>query len=114
MQIGELSRQSKASVRSIRHYEAKGLLQSQRLANGYREYQKDTVQRVRVIKTCLGLGFSLKETEAILGCVASGEEPIPLCNAALAIYIQRLQAVDEQIQTLMLIRESLLAAISRS
>jgi len=110
--IGQLSRESNVSVRSIRYYESKGLVQSQRLANGYRHYQADAVAGVRIIKTCLGLGFSVKELASILGCRAAGEEPLPRCDKAMEMYSQRLQDVEEQIANLSLVRELLQATIS--
>ncbi|MEK5171614.1 MerR family DNA-binding transcriptional regulator [Staphylococcus sp. FSL K6-0223] len=38
MLIKEISEETGASIRSIRYYEEKGLLNPNRLGNGYREY----------------------------------------------------------------------------
>ncbi|MBO0782775.1 MAG: MerR family DNA-binding transcriptional regulator, partial [Ktedonobacteraceae bacterium] len=39
MNIGELARQTGVSIRSLRYYETKQLLSSQREENGYRSYE---------------------------------------------------------------------------
>jgi DNA-binding transcriptional MerR regulator len=44
MKIGELANLSDVPVKSIRYYEAEGILASpQRLENGYRDYSKTAV-----------------------------------------------------------------------
>lgn len=111
MLIGQLARESNVSVRSIRYYESKGLIRSQRLANGYREYGGDAVQQVKIIKACLGLGFSLGDIYSILGCQMVSEQALPRCDQALAMYGQRLKAVEEQIATLEEVRELLRAIV---
>ncbi|MNR68005.1 HTH-type transcriptional regulator HmrR [compost metagenome] len=49
MKIGELSRLTGVSIRSLRHYEKRGLISPLRLPNGYREYSPLTVQTVETI-----------------------------------------------------------------
>ena len=45
MLIRELSDRTGASIRSIRHYESKGLVYARRLANGYRDYDDNAIGR---------------------------------------------------------------------
>jgi DNA-binding transcriptional MerR regulator len=53
MCIGELASAAGVSVRVLRHYEAQGLIQSSRRANGYREYPKGVIETVRqVLSPC--------------------------------------------------------------
>jgi DNA-binding transcriptional MerR regulator len=40
LKIGELSKETGASIRSIRYYEQQGLMAPARLQNGYREYSR--------------------------------------------------------------------------
>ena len=58
--IGQLSARTGASHRSLRHYEAQGLLTPDRGANGYRSYGEEAVEIVRRIKSLLALGLSLR------------------------------------------------------
>lgn len=68
MRIGELSRRTGASARSIRYYEQLGLLQSHRLSNGYREFDDAALGTVETIKTLLELGFPTELIERVLPC----------------------------------------------
>ena len=68
MLIGELSSRSGVSQRSLRHYEAKGLLRAERAANGYRDYAEDAVQRAATIHLLFGLGFTREVVTSVLSC----------------------------------------------
>ena len=50
MRISELSKLTGASIRSLRYYEAKGLIATQREENGYRVYNQMVVERVKTIQ----------------------------------------------------------------
>lgn len=107
MRIGQLSRETGVSERSIRYYERKKLLHSMRQSNGYRDYDESARERVKIIKSCLGMGFTLGEIENILACTLAGPESVPLCDTALLLYARRLQKIDEQIDILHVIRKRL-------
>lgn len=47
MRIGELAELAGVSTRSLRYYEAQGLLRARRAANGYREYGDGDLRMVR-------------------------------------------------------------------
>lgn len=72
MRIGELASQTGVSVRILRHYETRGLLTSQRLANGYRDYPAHVVERVTWIRDLLACGFGTREIRAFLPCLENG------------------------------------------
>jgi MerR family transcriptional regulator, copper efflux regulator len=59
MRISELSAKTQVSVHRLRRYEADGLIDSQRLANGYRVYDEKTVKHVIFIAMSREMGFSL-------------------------------------------------------
>ncbi|MGV9428304.1 MerR family transcriptional regulator [Streptomyces sp. NPDC003656] len=66
MRIGELSRRTGASRRSLRYYEEQGLLVPSRLPNGYRDYGERTVPTVRRIQILLSAGLSTSTVAEIL------------------------------------------------
>lgn len=67
MNIKEASKLAGASVRALRYYEEKGLIQPQRdKENNYREYDEATVQRLRLIRAYHELQFSLEEIRTLL------------------------------------------------
>ena len=72
MQIGELSKTTGVSVRSLRHYEKKGLLESHRAENGYRVFRSDSVERVEYIQLFLSCGFGTREIARFLPCYVKG------------------------------------------
>jgi len=51
LRSGELARISGVSADTLRHYERKGLLKPRRAPNGYREYPRQAVERVRLIRS---------------------------------------------------------------
>jgi len=59
MRISELSAKTQVSVHRLRRYEADGLIDSQRLPNGYRDYDEKTVKHVIFIAMSREMGFSL-------------------------------------------------------
>jgi len=54
VRISEVSRRTRASIRSLRYYEQKRLLCAHRLGNGYRDIDEEVVERVHTIQS-LGL-----------------------------------------------------------
>ena len=73
---GELARLAGVSTDTLRHYERLGLIaKPRRSSNGYREYSVDTLDRVRVIQSAVGLGFTLAELARIFRIRDSGGAP---------------------------------------
>lgn len=71
--IGELARQTGASVRSLRHYDQQGLLGARRAANGYRVFPPAAVTRVRQIQRLIAAGFTLAEIRGFPNCMLAVE-----------------------------------------
>ncbi|MBW5421820.1 MerR family transcriptional regulator [Streptomyces sp. BG9H] len=100
MRIGELGRRTGVNTHQLRYYEAQGLLEADRGANGYREYDEGAVLRVRQIRHLLGAGLSSEDIAYLLPC-AVGEVPeLPGCPDLLAAMRSRLRRIDEQIDGL--------------
>lgn len=72
MKIGELSRITGASVRSLRYYEQRQLLLSRRTTGGQRIYDHDAVERVTLIKELFAAGVSSDAVVQLLPCIHSG------------------------------------------
>lgn len=107
MLIRELSRRTGASIRSIRHYEAKGLLAVGRLPNGYREYADDVVSRVKIIQFYLSLGLVTDDIAKIIACPALHQSDRPLCKEAYELYKIKLHEINEQLNLLHSIKDRL-------
>ncbi|MEV0223145.1 MerR family transcriptional regulator [Streptomyces sp. NPDC050704] len=100
MRIGELSRRTGVNAHQLRYYEAQGLLEADRGANGYREYDENAMLRVKQIRHLLGAGLSSEDIAYLLPC-AVGEAPELLgCPELLAAMRSRLRRLDNQMTRL--------------
>jgi len=66
MRIGEAAQASGASPRSLQFYEDEGLIVPGRRSNGYRDYCRSTVDRVRVVRSLLASGLSVRLIKELL------------------------------------------------
>ena len=73
--IGELPKLQSVSTDTLRHYERKRVLRSDRSSNGYREYPENAVERVRMIRQALAVGFTLDELSTIFKVFDGGGAP---------------------------------------
>lgn len=65
--IHKVSEQLGVTSRTLRHWEEKGLLQSQRdMQSGWRVYNKEALQRIRLVKLLRELDIPLKSVKVIL------------------------------------------------
>ncbi|MFI0421043.1 MerR family transcriptional regulator [Spongiactinospora sp. 9N601] len=84
MRIGELSRRTGVSVRSLRYYEEQGLLTPLRLPSGYREYDEQAADTVRGIRLMLAAGLNTTTIAELLPCmIDDGEGLRPGCTGLL-------------------------------
>jgi DNA-binding transcriptional MerR regulator len=76
VKIGELSRATGVSIRSLRYYEQQGILSSERGANGYREYGPEAAEAVYRIRALMAIGLPTGTIRDILPCDgATGPRP---------------------------------------
>ena len=81
MFIGELSRRTGVSTRSLRYYEQQGLLRPQRRASGYREFDEPDVAAVRRVRILLAAGLNTDLIREVLPCMADeGAILAPTCE----------------------------------
>lgn len=69
MRIGELSTLTGTPSRLLRYYEEQGLINPQRSANGYREYDEKLIERVRQVRGLLDAGLPTRIIKQILPCL---------------------------------------------
>ncbi|GAB3711288.1 MerR family transcriptional regulator [Nocardiopsis oceani] len=106
MRVGELSARSGASARSLRYYEAQGLLTSGRTAGGHREYGEDAVERVDRIRCLLDAGLGTAAIRELLPCMYAQERGDPAPDLVDWLRLER-SRVTEAICELERTRESL-------
>jgi DNA-binding transcriptional MerR regulator len=105
LRSGEVARRAGVSADTLRHYERRGLLgKPRRLANGYRAYPPEALDRVLLIQRALGVGFTLDE---LSGLLRAREEGRPPCRDVRALAQSKLRDVDRQLEELAEFRKAL-------
>jgi MerR family transcriptional regulator, copper efflux regulator len=76
MRIGEAAARAGVSRDTLRYYERRGLLPyASRSANGYRDYSASIVERVKIVRSALRFGFSVKQIAAFFRARDAGRPP---------------------------------------
>ncbi|HEU4388813.1 MAG TPA: heavy metal-responsive transcriptional regulator [Blastocatellia bacterium] len=102
---GELAQACGVSTDTLRHYERKGVLtRPGRSRNGYREYPGEAVDRVRLVRRMLEIGFTLDELAQILKVRDRGGAP---CREVRELAAAKLSDVEARLQALVSVRDEL-------
>jgi len=105
MNIGQASRRSGLNNKTIRYYESIGLVQSSRRANGYRDYSETDLERLIFLQRARVVGFSLEECRELLELYSDSSRR---SADVKALVMARVRHVEEQLETLEAMRETLL------
>ncbi len=105
--IGELSALANVPEKSIRYYEAIGVLPlARRSPNGYRVYDEADVERLQFIRRARALDFALDEITEILAFRERNEPP---CKYVMDLMHEQIEKVEERIRSLEQVRDELKA-----
>lgn len=115
MRIGEFAKRAGVGIQTIRFYEREGLLPPPpRTAAGYREFTIEDLERVRVIRVCQKIGFTLGDIKGLLEphrALASLGLDLPAKQEAsrniLKSATARLDQLDEMLATLQGVRSGM-------
>ena len=119
LRIGQLAKRAGVNVQTIRFYEREGLLAPPtRTASGYRSYTASELERVRVIRVCQKIGFTLKDIKVVLEphevlasrCGAPGAKSAAR-EKMLAFARQRLAQIEEKVAALTQMRADMAALV---
>ncbi|MFD6415937.1 MerR family transcriptional regulator [Streptomyces sp. NPDC060194] len=114
MRIGELAERAGVSTRTLRYYEARGLLPARRTGNGYRAYGDDDLRLVRQIRTLQDFGFGLEDTRPFVECLRAGHPAGDSCPASLDVYRRKLTELDTLIAELTAVRDQVTSQLLRA
>lgn len=104
MTVGQAARQAGVGVETVRFYEKNGLLEEpSRRASGYREYDEETVNRLRFIQRAKELGFTLGEIKELLSLRCS-EQP---CNDVRQRAEAKVAEIEAKVAMLLRMKEVL-------
>jgi DNA-binding transcriptional MerR regulator len=102
---GELAELAGVSTDTLRHYERKGVLvRPSRKVNGYRQYPAAALQRVRLIRRALAVGFTLDELATVLKVRDHGGAP---CAEVRTLAVAKLSEVETRLRETTALRNEL-------
>lgn len=108
--IGLVAKESGVPIKTIRYYEELGLIKASGRTEGkYRLFNPDVLTRLSFIKRAQSLGLSLAEIQELLTVHDRGELP---CEHIKAKFQDKLIAIDEQIQQLLILKLQLEGLLS--
>jgi DNA-binding transcriptional MerR regulator len=98
--IGQVAKSTGVAARTIRFYEAAGVLAApRRTVAGYRQYSTDEVQQLLFIRRARALGLSLRDLKPLLAALDGGV-PGPVRPRVRKLVRAHLSAVQAQIREL--------------
>lgn len=107
MRIGELANITGTTTKTLRFYEAAGLLNAApRTAAGYRQFADEAVGRLDFIRRGRTAGLALAQIRQIIEIRDAGTAP---CQHVRDLLGSRLEALDRQIAELQALRETVSA-----
>jgi DNA-binding transcriptional MerR regulator len=110
MTSGELAKMTGVSVDTLHHYEKEHVLApAARQGNGYRDFPPEALERVRMIRRALAVGFTLDELARVFKMRDAGNPP---CATVRALAAQKLEAIEVRIAELTALRDSLRATMT--
>jgi len=109
MRIGELSRRTGVSQRSLRYYEEQGLVASDRTPRGHRVYTDAAIDRVIRIQELFAAGLSSAKIYHILPCMrdSDGGPAVTATPWLVDELVSERQRIDQMIRDLERSREVL-------
>lgn len=106
MRIGELAAAAGVSAKTVRYYEAEGLLpEPDRAPNGYRDYDGGDVDRVVFVRQAQAAGLTLRQIREVMAIREQGRPP---CSHVADLVEARLAEVEQRLRMLRETRRRLL------
>ncbi len=105
MTIGQVASGAGVNIQTARYYERRGLLpRAPRTASGYRQYEADTIARLKFIKRAQELGFSLDD---ITDLPDLRVDPDGACAAVEAKAKEQIATVERKLRELQSMKDAL-------
>lgn len=105
MTAGQVARLAGVGVETVRFYEKNGLLEEPaRRASGYREYDEETINRIRFIQRAKDIGFTLPEIKDLLSLRSCSEQP---CDDIRERAETKITEIEEKVALLLRMKQVL-------
>lgn len=107
--IGQAATSSGVTIETIRYYERKGVVpRPPRSASGRRLYDADAIARLRFVRRCRDLGFSLADVRVLLSLSGEADPCMPVWELGRG-HLARIRAKIADLRRLETALERLLA-----
>ena len=101
MKIGDLAREACTKVVTVRYYEKIGLLPTpERSAGNYRTYDRAALDRLRFIRRCRDLGFTLDQIKELLELSSDVARPCAEVDKIAASHLVEVKRKIDDLQAL--------------
>jgi len=97
MNIALASKASHLPPKTIRYYEDIGLILPDRLDNGYRDYSKPDIHKLRFLQRARSLGFTIEECRKLLSLY---EDKSRTSREVKSVAQRHLEKIDKKIREL--------------
>ncbi len=99
--IGEASRQSGVGIETIRYYEREGIVpKPERASNNRRMYFTQDIGRLRFLKKCRDLGFSLTDAKTLLDLSEGDVEDCQSVKQLAELHVFNVRAKIDELRRL--------------
>jgi DNA-binding transcriptional MerR regulator len=103
--IGKVARQAGLKASAVRYYEKHRIIPpAQRLPNGYRVYDADTLRWLSFVRRAQGFGMSLDNVKELLQLASHGRTP---CERVRQLARQHVSEIDQGIRDLRTLKAQL-------
>lgn len=103
--IGQVARRAGLKASAVRYYEKHRIIPpAQRLPNGYRVYDAETLRWLSFVRRAQGFGMSLENVREILQLASHGRAP---CERVRQLACQHVSEIDQSIRDLQTLKNQL-------
>lgn len=108
LSIGEVARLAGVRTSAIRYYESVGLLDPARRVSGWRLYEADALDTLRLIQLAKGAGFTMGEIRRLLHGFERSTPASARWQSMAERKLREVRALADQAQRMQLVLEALL------
>jgi DNA-binding transcriptional MerR regulator len=107
MRIGDLAKRARTTMRTIRYYEERGLIEpSGRTAGGFRLYEEEELRKLHLIRGLQVLDIPLARVKAFLDERQAGRPASEIAPALRSVLGTHLQEIEGRVAQILAMRDS--------
>jgi len=109
---GEMARRSGTTLRTVRFYEAEGLITSMARADGtHRRFPMEEFRKLQIISALRDSGLSLQRIKDLMAIKEHCSTPRAAASEVTTALCAQLEDIDRRIETLQTLRDDLLSTV---